>query len=554
MALDIGIVKAKKHKMKRKSRFISPLTIRIMLVNIFALIFLGVGILYVDQVQKTLMQSRIDELIKDANITAGALGESATENPDATILLIEPAKNILTRLVGVTNIRTRYFDLNNELLIDSRDFDINRVEVEDIMSKQLGVDNIWELASGKVRILLDKIQKRDALEKYYEVENEMATDYPEVLEAIDGEISSRIRRLDEDLDIITVAVPIQRFRRVLGALMVSTDTGDVYDAVQNVRMTIIQFFCASLIITLLVSLFLAKTIVRPILRLARSADTISLGGKSNIPDLSFRNDEIGDLSRSFRDMTMVLEKQIDAVANFAADVSHELKNPITSMRSAIETMDYAKTEEDTKKLKTIIGQDVKRLDRLISDISDISRLDAEMSHAKMKQVNLTMLLHTMVNIYLSTQKNNIPNIIMEFKKRRFKLKNGNISPYFVRGLDGQLSQVMRNLIDNAISFSKMNGKIWIKMKRQNNMVEIVVEDEGIGIPENKLVNIFDRFYSERPKGEAFGKHSGLGLNICKQVVNAHGGEIYAANRYNKSNNIIGARFVVLLPLTGNYGG
>lgn len=554
MALDIGIVKAKKHKMKRKSRFISPLTIRIMLVNIFALIFLGVGILYVDQVQKTLMQSRIDELIKDANIMAGALGESATENPDATILLIEPAKNILTRLVGVTNIRTRYFDLNNELLIDSRDFDINRVEVEDIMSKQLGVDNIWELASGKVRILLDKIQKRDALEKYYEVENEMATDYPEVLEAIDGEISSRIRRLDEDLDIITVAVPIQRFRRVLGALMVSTDTGDVYDAVQNVRMTIIQFFCASLIITLLVSLFLAKTIVRPILRLARSADTISLGGKSNIPDLSFRNDEIGDLSRSFRDMTMVLEKQIDAVANFAADVSHELKNPITSMRSAIETMDYAKTEEDTKKLKAIIGQDVKRLDRLISDISDISRLDAEMSHAKMKQVNLTMLLQTMVNIYLSTQKNNIPNIIMEFKKRRFKLKNGNISPYFVRGLDGQLSQVIRNLIDNAISFSKINGKIWIKMKRQNNMVEIVVEDEGIGIPENKLVNIFDRFYSERPKGEAFGKHSGLGLNICKQVVNAHGGEIYAANRYNKSNNIIGARFVVLLPLSGDYGG
>ncbi|MBT7545609.1 MAG: HAMP domain-containing protein [Kordiimonadaceae bacterium] len=540
--------------MKRKSRFISPLTIRIMLVNIFALIFLGVGILYVDQVQKTLMQSRIDELIKDANIMAGALGESATENPDATILLIEPAKNILTRLVGVTNIRTRYFDLNNELLIDSRDFDINRVEVKDIMSKQLGVDNIWELASGKVRILLDKIQKRDALEKYYEVENEMATDYPEVLEAIDGEISSRIRRLDEDLDIITVAVPIQRFRRVLGALMVSTDTGDVYDAVQNVRMTIIQFFCASLMITLLVSLFLAKTIVRPILRLARSADTISLGGKSNIPDLSFRNDEIGDLSRSFRDMTMVLEKQIDAVANFAADVSHELKNPITSMRSAIETMDYAKTEEDTKKLKAIIGQDVKRLDRLISDISDISRLDAEMSHAKMKQVNLTMLLQTMVNIYLSTQKNNIPNIIMEFKKRRFKLKNGNISPYFVRGLDGQLSQVIRNLIDNAISFSKINGKIWIKMKRQNNMVEIVVEDEGIGIPENKLVNIFDRFYSERPKGEAFGKHSGLGLNICKQVVNAHGGEIYAANRYNKSNNIIGARFVVLLPLTGDYGG
>jgi len=546
--LDTGIVKAKKYKIKRKRRFISPLTIRIMLVNIFALIFLGVGILYLDQVQKTLMQSRIDELVKDANIMAGALGESATENPDATILLIEPAKNILTRLVGVTNIRTRYFGLNNELLIDSRDFDSHQVVVEDIMSKKIGISDFWEVVNSKVRILLDKIQKRDALEEYYEVENEMATDYPEVLEAIDGEVSSRIRRFDKDLDIITVAVPIQRFRRVLGALMVSVDTKDVYDAVQDIRMNIIQFFCASLIITLLVSLFLAKTIVRPILRLARSADTISLGGKSNIPDLSFRNDEIGDLSRSIRDMTTVLEKQIDAVANFAADVSHELKNPITSMRSAIETMDYAKTEEDTKKLKAIISDDVKRLDRLITDISDISRLDAEMSHAKMKQLNLTALLETMVNIYLSTQKDNIPNIIMEIKKRRFKLRDGNISPYFVRGLDGQLSQVIRNIIDNAISFSKVNSNIWIKMQRRNAMVEIIVEDEGIGIPINKLVNIFDRFYSERPIGEAFGKHSGLGLNICKQVVDAHGGEIYAENRYNKSKNIVGARFVVLLPI------
>lgn len=546
--LDTGIVKAKKYKIKRKRRFISPLTIRIMLVNIFALIFLGVGILYLDQVQKTLMQSRIDELVKDANIMAGALGESATENPDATILLIEPAKNILTRLVGVTNIRTRYFGLNNELLIDSRDFDSHQVVVEDIMSKKIGISDFWEVVNSKVRILLDKIQKRDALEEYYEVENEMATDYPEVLEAIDGEVSSRIRRFDKDLDIITVAVPIQRFRRVLGALMVSVDTKDVYDTVQDIRMNIIQFFCASLIITLLVSLFLAKTIVRPILRLARSADTISLGGKSNIPDLSFRNDEIGDLSRSIRDMTTVLEKQIDAVANFAADVSHELKNPITSMRSAIETMDYAKTEEDTKKLKAIISDDVKRLDRLITDISDISRLDAEMSHAKMKQLNLTALLETMVNIYLSTQKDNIPNIIMEIKKRRFKLRDGNISPYFVRGLDGQLSQVIRNIIDNAISFSKVNSNIWIKMQRRNAMVEIIVEDEGIGIPINKLVNIFDRFYSERPIGEAFGKHSGLGLNICKQVVDAHGGEIYAENRYNKSKNIVGARFVVLLPI------
>ncbi len=545
---DIGIVRANKQKIMRRRRFISPLTIRIMLVNIFALIFLGVGVLYVDQVQETLMQSRIDELVKDANIMAGALGESATDNPDATVLLIEPAKNILTRLVGVTNIRTRYFGLNNELLIDSRDLNINNVVVEDTMPKELGVADFWEIVNREVTLILDKIQKRDALEDYHEIENEMATDYPEALEALDGEISSRIRRLDNHRDIITVAVPVQRFRRVLGALMVSADTSDIYMAVQDVRLTIIQFFCVSLLITLLMSMFLAKTIVRPVLRLARSADTISLGGKSDIPDLSSRNDEIGDLSRSFKDMTETLEKQIDAVASFAADVAHELKNPLTSMRSAIETLEYAETEENRKKLRTIIGDDVSRLDRLITDISDISRLDAEMSHAMMKQVNLTALLETMIDIYLTTQKDNLPNINLEIKKRRFKLRDGNVSPYFVRGLEGQLGQVVRNLIDNAISFSQKDGNIWIKMQRRNNMVEILVEDEGVGIPVDKLESIFDRFYSERPKGEAFGKHSGLGLNICKQVVDAHGGEIYAENIYDKSKNIVGARFVVLLPL------
>ncbi|MBL4601175.1 MAG: sensor N-terminal transmembrane domain-containing protein [Emcibacteraceae bacterium] len=544
-------MKANKHIIKRKRRVISPLTIRIMVVNLFALIFLGGGVLYVDQVQNTLLQSRIDELVKDANIMAGALGESATDDPDTTELMIEPAKSILTRLVSVTNIRTRYFGLNNELLIDSRDLNINNVVVEDTMPKKLGFSDFWEIINREVSIIIDKIQKRDALEEYHEVENEMATDYPEIMEAFSGEVSSRIRRLSEDRDIITVAVPVQRFRRVLGVLMLSADTGDIYLAVQDVRLTIIQFFCAALLITFLMSMFLAKTIVRPILKLARSADNISLGGKSDIPDLSSRNDEIGDLSRSLKDMTEILAKQIDAVASFAADVAHELKNPLTSLRSAIETMEYAKTEENRAKLREIISDDVRRLDRLITDISDISRLDAEMSHALKQQVNLTAMLETLVDIYITTQKDDLPQLHLEIKKRRFKLRDGKISPYFVRGLDGQLGQVLRNLVDNAVSFSKKDGNIWIKMKRRNNMVEILVEDEGIGIPIDKLEGIFERFYSERPKGEAFGKHSGLGLNICKKVVEAHGGEIYAENRTDDAKNIIGARLVVLLPIADN---
>jgi two-component system sensor histidine kinase ChvG len=551
MVSATGIVKANKYKLIRKRRFISPLTIRIMAVNLFALIFLGIGVLYVDQVQKTLLQSRIDELVKDANIMAGALGEAATETgtPGSTQILLPQAQAILTRLVSVTNIRTRYFGLNNELLIDSRDLNINNVIVENTMPRELGIRDFWQIINREVSEIIDMIQKRDQLEEYREIKNEMATDYPEAMDALAGEVSTRVRRLTDERNIITVAVPVQRFRRVLGALMLSADTGDIYLAVQDVRLTIIQFFCASLLITLLMSLFLAKTIVRPVLRLARSADTVSLGGRSDIPDLSSRNDEIGDLSRSFKDMTESLEKQIDAVASFAADVAHELKNPLTSMRSAIETMEYTKDEENNRKLRAIISDDVKRLDRLITDISDVSRLDAEMTHSLKQNVNMTALLETMVDIYITTQKDTLPHLHLEIKKRRFKSLDGKPAPYFVRGLEGQLGQLIRNLVDNAISFSRKEGNIWIRMKRVGKMVEIIVDDEGIGIPEDKLENIFDRFYSERPKGEAFGKHSGLGLNICKQVVEAHGGTIIAENRRDEDKKVLGARFTVLLPMS-----
>ncbi len=545
---DIGIVKAKKKYIKRKRRLISPLTSRILAVNLFALIFLGGGVLYVDQLQDTLLESRIDELVKDAKIMAGALGEAATGGADTTELMLDPAKNILSRLVSVTNIRTRYFSINNELLIDSRDLAISQVVVVDTMPKKLDLKDFWQIINSEVGALLDKIQKRDDLEIYREVEDETAADYPEILSALEGDVSSKVRKLSKDSDIITVAVPVQRFRRVLGALMLSADTRDIYTTVQDVRLTIIKFFFVSLFITLLMSIFLAKTIVRPVLRLAHSADNISLGGKSYIPDLSSRNDEIGDLSRSLKEMTKTLATQMDGVASFAADVSHELKNPITSLRSAIETLEYAKTEENRKKLRDIISDDVRRLDRLISDISDVSRLDAQMSHASMKKVNMTALLETLIDIYLTTQQKTLPHLHLDIKKRRFKTRDGKPAPYFVMGLDGQLGQVIRNLLDNAISFSNQNSHIWVKLQRLNNMIEIVVEDEGVGIPQDKLDNIFDRFYSERPKGEAFGKHSGLGLSICKQVIDAHGGEIYAENRYDKSKNIIGAHYVVLIPL------
>jgi two-component system sensor histidine kinase ChvG len=239
-------------------------------------------------------------------------------------------------------------------------------------------------------------------------------------------------------------------------------------------------------------------------------------------------------------MTLTLARQIDAVANFAADVSHELKNPLTSLRSAVETFSYAKDDAAKEKLLGIIAHDVERLDRLITDIANVSRLDAEMSRSQMKPVNLSHLLTTIIDLYDSSQSDQIPDLHLEVASPKGGDKTDRA--YEVSGLEGQLGQVFRNLIDNAISFSKPDGHIWVRLSHQRNMVQLVVEDEGRGIPEDKLEDIFERFYSERPKAEAFGRHSGLGLSICKQIVEAHGGAIIAENR----RKVKGARFIVQL--------
>ena len=529
----------------RPKRRVSPLTIRILLVNLIALIFLGGGILYVDDLQQTLIESRIDSLRKDAEILAGALGEAATGGPDTTEIELVPAQQIITRLVDVTQNRTRFFDVSGAKLIDSRDLAIEQSIVVNPLPPEGGLDSFWDDLSWKISSILDRLNKRYALGEYREKANEVADHYPEVLEALAGENSYRIRVLTERFDIITVAVPVQRFRRVLGALMVSADDRDIREAVQDARMTILKLFFAALLITLTLSSFLARTIVRPILRLAYAADRIRMATNPDyqIPDYSARNDEIGDLSRSLREMTDTLARQIDAVASFAADVAHELKNPLTSVRSAIETLSFAKKEEDKEKLLAIILQDVQRLDRLISDISDASRIDAELARSQMELINMTAMVETLLDIYDTTQKDKVPNLVLEVDGSRRLRKSKENKPYYVMGLEGQLGQVVRNLLDNAISFSRPDGHVWARLGEYKNMVELVVEDEGVGIPEDKLESIFERFYSERPKGEAFGKHSGLGLSICKQIVESHGGTITAENRTGTS----GARFVVRLP-------
>jgi two-component system sensor histidine kinase ChvG len=298
-------------------------------------------------------------------------------------------------------------------------------------------------------------------------------------------------------------------------------------------------------VTVLLSFYLAGTIARPIRKLAAAADHVRRGhGRHHeIPDFSHRGDEIGDLSGALRDMTAALWLRMDAIESFAADVAHEIKNPLTSLRSAVETVARVRDPDQQRRLMSIIEDDIQRMDRLISDISNASRLDAELSRAESEPVDIGRMLRMLTDIHETTA--------AERAAPRIQLELPNGADLTVPGLEGRLVQVFQNIIANALSFSSPDGTVTVHARTTGDMVEVTVTDEGPGIPEGKLGAIFDRFYTERPAGEKFGTHSGLGLSISKQIVDAHGGEIFARNRHAESEteeeNMHGAIFTVRLP-------
>jgi two-component system sensor histidine kinase ChvG len=322
--------------------------------------------------------------------------------------------------------------------------------------------------------------------------------------------------------------------------MVSTDGREIEDAPRRVRLGILKVFAVAAAITTLLSLYLAGTIARPIHRLAEAADRVrrSPGRQVAIPDFGRRKDEIGDLAEALRDMTNALWQRMDAIEHFAADVAHEIKNPLTSLRSAVETVARVEDPVQQKKLMSIILDDVQRLNRLITDISDASRLDAELSRAEGERIDLARLLQALADLHENTIGPEGPRLLLDVADRQ---------SLEVMGIESRLVQVLRNLVANAVSFSPPGGRIRLACGRQGDMVRILVEDSGPGIPPGKLEAIFERFYSERPKAEKFGAHSGLGLSISKQIVEAQGGRIWAENIQDVLGEILGARFVILLP-------
>jgi two-component system sensor histidine kinase ChvG len=365
-----------------------------------------------------------------------------------------------------------------------------------------------------------------------------------------------VRVTTEGKHIVSVAVPIRRLRRVLGVLLLSTKGGGVEQTIRNERRAILRLAFLAFGVSLLTSLFLTRYIALPMRRLSAAAKRVgeSIKAREEIPDYTDRNDEIGQLSGSFREMTAALYRRLDAIESFAADVAHELKNPLTSLRSAAETLELVKTDEQRTRLVDIIQNDVKRLDRLISDISDASRLDAELAREDTDILNIKDVLEGTLNVFNDIHRGNKTDV----KLQVFQATDERA--YLLRGHDSRLGQVLINLLENALSFSPDDGDVWVTARRKDGKIILFVDDEGPGIPPEHLDKIFKRFYTDRPEGEEFGKNSGLGLSISQQIISAHKGTIKAENRYSLpgqpqtetreqigSRPPLGARFVIELP-------
>ncbi len=448
--------------------------------------------------------------------------------------------------------RARLFDARGALIADSRILGISK---QSIQVEELPAPDQSNAFIRFVHHFYDDVMARIPWSSDYPLETETANpsaaDYPEVAHAYQGEVAVAVRRVPQHggLD-LSAAVPVQNYKQVIGVLMLSEGSSDIEQAVRSVRFSIAELFVLALAVTVLLSIYLAGTIVRPLRMLAAAVDPVrsGRGAQLQIPDFAARDDEIGDLSAALRQMTQTIQRRMNAIEHFAADVAHELKNPLTSLRSAVETALRVEDPAKQKQLLRLVLEDAKRLDRLITDISDASRLDAEMSRDERSIVPLGPMLAALIGVYRDGATADAPFLALD-------LPGGLGAPesaLTVRGNEERLVRVFRNLLDNAISFSPPGGTIAIRARRTGDMIRVAVEDDGPGIPEGKLGAIFDRFYSERPKGEDFGTHSGLGLAISQQIVEAHHGTIRAENRYDGENRLRGARFMVDLP--ADFGG
>ena len=550
----------------------SSLVRRIAVLNLAGLVALLFGFLYLSQYREGLIDARVQSMLTQGEIIAAAISASATlENNNLTIdpnkllqlqtgesfttnddpvleFSLNPEKiaPLLRRVVTPTRTRARIYDLDGVLLLDSRGF----YRVGDVLRLDLPPPDLKHLPFlARQWQTLKQWMGWSPSYLAEEISASNGHNLPEVVHALNGVPATATRMNARGETIVSVAVPVQKFRTVRGVLLLSTQGSEIDGAILTERLAILRSFALAAVGMVVISVLFAGTIAGPIRRLSAGADRVRRGVKAReeIPDFTDRSDEIGHLSGSLRDMTRALYDRIEAIERFAADVAHELKNPLTSLRSAVETLPLAKNDQSRERLFSVIQHDIKRLDRLISDISDASRLDAELARNEMRPIDLVRLLKVVTEVANIGRSDDVPvHLLIDPDLTQNPLKAQ------IMGHESRLGQVIDNLIANARSFSPDNGCVRIALTRQTDQMVIRIEDEGPGIPSHAFERIFERFYTDRPD-QGFGQHSGLGLSISRQIISAHYGTIRAENRLGTADGhneppVLGACFILTLPV------
>ena len=531
MASDTDTAKPEERR-KRRSGFPwlpgSRLGRLIILLNVFGLAILVVGALVLNEYRRGLIIARQDSLTTQGELIANIIDRAATVGEPVPAMDPQYASEILQMLSNPRSQRARLFDAHGDLVADSYMVG-DRVE--------------WKVlpparpASEAGGFSLDLQGSPPPPPPVSAARKALAA---EVSRALKGEHQAGLRVGEDGDRVVSVSIPIQHVQAVLGVL--TLEASDVDAIIARERTALIPFILIAIGVNLISSFMLNRLIAQPVRRLARAADSVRLSRARaiSLPDIAGRDDELGDLTRSLESMTQALSERMDAIESFAADVAHEIRNPLTSLRSAVETLDLVKDATARGRLLRILQQDVQRLDRLVTDISNASRLDAELSRDAPRAMDLGKLLAEVAALYQETAKPGDVNV-------RFQAPKG-VEPIMISGREGPIGQVFRNLIDNARSFSPPGGEVRITLASVRGQAVAAVEDDGPGIPAENLETVFQRFYTSRPKGAAFGSNSGLGLSIARQITEAHGGVIRAENRKSASGEVTGARFVVSLPV------
>ncbi len=557
-------------------RFVSASLLRRILVsNLIGFFVLLLGILYLGWYHTWLIDAKVDALkiqgkiiadaiaskakvereriVFDANELPGQRSSSRTYRDDgfaALELSISPEEvtPILRKLIQSTNTRARIYARDGTLIVDTarslrRWRAALRNEPTENTGKAPSTQNFW---TRLTRYLFD-----EPLPVYQEIGSANGTAYAEVRQALEGNQRSMLLLNDKGEQIVSLAVPIRRFKTVQGVLLLSTRPGEIDEILSEERSVILTLAAIALFASIVTSLLLARTVAGPMRRLSEAAEQAShnIAARTQLPEYANRSDEVGQMAAAFRSMTKALYRRIEASEKFAADVAHELKNPLTAARSIAESLSLAKNEEERRHLVEQIQNELNRLNRLITDVSNASRLDAELARQEMRPVDITTVLRGVVTIFR--------DILGDDQRQvRLVIEDAPLEgAYIVSGDEGRIGQVLTNLVDNAISFSPKTGTITVRARSTPPHMEIYVEDEGPGIPEDRLEVIFDRFYTDRPDTEATeGKNSGLGLSISREIIRSHGGQISAESRFEDGSGPddapLGARFVVKLPLAG----